>query len=419
MRVVVVNTHFAPITYGGATLVAEETSVRLAAHGHEVIIVTTLPERLLGFGEIRRYEARGLPVVAIGRTTASTTDAEYHQPALGRRMRQILQMVRPDVVHFHAVQGLGVESVRASQTIGLPTVITLHDAWWLCERQFMIRATGEWCGQTAIDPDTCATCVADSHQHRSRQQESLEILNAADRVLTPSDYWRLVMAGSGVANRVLRKNPNGVIHPSGSVPRQRTSKGPITFGYVGGGDAVKGAHQLRAALRELGGGDYRVRLVDASTSLKLGGMDPQMWNFPGVQIDPAYSAETMDAFFDSIDVLLFPSQTRESYGLTVREAVLRGVWVVATEGGGTADILTEGVNATLIPMDGTHDALTAAMRAIISDSDLYRSQADPRSSIPTFEDQALSLSAVYREVIAEKRPTVPEPRVSGYSSSPA
>ncbi len=419
MRILVANTHFSPISFGGATIVAEETSTHLARQGHEVIVLTSLPERLLTYGEMRRYEAHGLAVIAIGRTTPETADAEYHQPALAGRLEQVLRSIQPDVVHFHAVQGLGVEMVRAASTMGVPTVITLHDAWWLCERQFMVRATGEWCGQQSIDPRVCATCVADSRQHRARQNESLQILNGCQRVLTPSDYWRETMAGSGVARDVLQTNHNGVRHPAHGHTRSDARGGPVTFGYVGGGDPVKGALQLRAALQDLGAGAYRIRLVDAGQALGFHGMSAATWDYPGVQIEPAYTSAGIDAFFDSIDVLLFPSQTSESYGLTVREAVLRGVWVVATHGGGTAEVLAEGINATLIPMDGSHLALADAMREIVRSPEDYRCRAHPVTTIPTFAQQAAELASIYAQVSSAPAPAVPTPRSPlAYSSSP-
>ena len=59
--------------------------------------------------------------------------------------------------------------VEAAQEAGIPTVVTLHDAWWLCERMFMVRANGQYCGQTAIDADVCATCVPQPVLHQARQ----------------------------------------------------------------------------------------------------------------------------------------------------------------------------------------------------------------------------------------------------------
>jgi glycosyltransferase involved in cell wall biosynthesis len=356
-------------------------------------------------------------VVAVGRRTPRTADDEYHQPALANRMQHVIAAVRPDVVHFHALQNLGVEMVRTTVAAGVPTVVTLHDAWWLCERQFMLRATHEWCGQTAIDPRICATCVGDAHQHRERQRESLDLLNSCDRVLTPSRYWREVMLGSGVAADVLQVNGNGVRHPEPGRRRQDASGRPVRFGYVGGGDAVKGAVPLRRALEDLRDVDHTTLLVDAGQALGFHGLRPEAWDVPNVRILPAYSAADIDDFFDSIDVLLFPSQTRESYGLTVREALLRGVWVVATPGGGTEEVLRDGVNATMIPMTSSGEHLAAIMRTIAATPDAYRRRARAITPIPTFDDQARELELIYEDVVASQS-RVPEPRDAITKASP-
>ena len=42
---------------------------------------------------------------------------------------------------------------------------------------------------------------------------------------------------------------------------------------------------------------------------------------------------SIDEFFSSIDVLLFPSLWKESFGSTVREALVRDVWVIASDAG--------------------------------------------------------------------------------------
>lgn len=66
------------------------------------------------------------------------------------------------------------------------------------------------------------------------------------------------------------------------------------------------------------------------------------------------------AFFDDIDVLLFPSQWKESFGLTVREALAWNVWVIATDAGGVVEDLVNGENASIIPLDGDHVPLQHA-----------------------------------------------------------
>jgi glycosyltransferase involved in cell wall biosynthesis len=397
MRVLTVNVHYAPESYGGATIVAEEVVGQLRLRGHEMYVLTGSTG--LAPGQLHRYSAASTPVLAMGRPVPTDADQEYHQPELAQRFRQVLDAVRPDVVHFHAMQGLGVEMVQTAQQAAA-TVVTLHDAWWLCQRQFMVRSTGQWCGQTGIDERVCATCVPNPAAHERRQALSRGILNACTRVLTPSAYWHDVMRDSGVDASVLQVNRNGVLHPHPEF--QRTPyRGPVRFGYVGGDNAVKGAPQLRRALQGMRRSDYRLRVVDSMLKLGHQSLFPNDWKFSGqIEIIPGYDYDDIDAFFDGIDVLLFPSQWRESYGLTVREAVLRGVWVVATDGGGTTEDLAEGVNASLIPLDGRPEGLRHAIEAILDDPDRVVGRARPVKPIPTFADQAVELEAIYLQCLS-------------------
>ncbi len=399
MRVLIVNVHFAPESFGGATIVAEQTASAMAADGHEVYVVTGTSDPGVPTGTVYRYEASGLPVVAIGRPPARSKQAEYDQPSLKPTFSAVLEVVQPDIVHFHALQGMGVGLLEQVQQAGIPSAVTLHDAWWLCERQFMVRSTGQWCGQTAISPLVCATCVPDPAEHERRQQRSLQLLNDTDVVLTPSRFWLEVMAASGVERSVLRVNANGVLHPPPDWTKPRRT-GPVRFAYVGGNHPEKGALVLRRALSGLQRSDYILRLVDAGMNLGHRSIVPEQWRHAGVtEILPGYTAAGLDDFFAGVDVLLFPSQCQESYGLTVREARLRRVWVIATDGGGTAEGLNPGVDSTVIPLDARHEVLQDAMRAVIDRPDEHLPPPPDADGVPTFGDQARQLVEIYRETV--------------------
>ena len=79
--------------------------------------------------------------------------------------------------------------------------------------------------------------------------------------------------------------------------------------------------------------DNTLNLGFASIDGAIGGQWARSW------CEPAYRQDEMDAFFSAIDVLLFPSQWKESFGLTVREALARDVWVIATDCGGPAEAI--------------------------------------------------------------------------------
>ncbi|HJT63593.1 MAG TPA: glycosyltransferase [Candidatus Limnocylindria bacterium] len=77
---------------------------------------------------------------------------------------------------------------------------------------------------------------------------------------------------------------------------------------------------------------------------------------PGIrEIDPAEVPALMAAH----DVVLVPSEA-EPYGVVAVEAIAAGRWVVASAVGGLVDIVTEGVNGTLVA-DGDFEAALAAV----------------------------------------------------------
>lgn len=400
MRVMIVNVHFAPESFGGATLVAEETAHRLRAAGHEVVVVTGSHDERIPPGQFRRYSIDGVPVIAVRHMCDGSVANQYDNPWATQAFERILAATRPDVVHFHAIQMLGVGVVEAAQEAGIPTVVTAHDAWWLCERQFMVRSNGRYCGQTAIDPDVCATCVPDALSHRIRQQRSMQILSGCDRVLVPSEFWRGVMVGSGVPSSLVHVNANGVSRPPAGWERP-VRVGPVRLGYVGGVNDVKGYPQIVAALQHLKRSDYELKVVDAMANLGVVGFNQDAWPVPGyVNIVPGYDRDGLDEFFGSVDVLLFPSQWKESYGLTVREAMLRGVWPIVTDGGGTVENIVDGRSGTIIPLDGDHLPLAEAVRNVLDHpEDFIPDLGEDEAGILTLDDQGHDLERHLREVL--------------------
>jgi len=136
-------------------------------------------------------------------------------------------------------------------------------------------------------------------------------------------------------------------------------------------------------------GDWQLVLVDNTLNLGFSSVSIADWQVRGViSIVPAYAQDDMDAFFAGIDVLVFPSQWKESFGLTVREALARDVWVIATDGGGPAEAIDDGVNGTLIPLDGRHEGLQQAIEAVLDRPQAVRSRNPHAGDIMDYASQA-------------------------------
>ena len=94
-------------------------------------------------------------------------------------------------------------------------------------------------------------------------------------------------------------------------------------------------------------------------------------------------------------MLLFPSQWKESFGLTVREALARDVWVIATESGGAAEEIVPGVNGDLIPMGKDPGPLARAVERLLDQAPRLDGYANPfKAGLATLPDQAAELHAL-------------------------
>lgn len=216
----------------------------------------------------------------------------------------------------------------------------------------------------------------------------------------PSETHRQLFIANGVSPERILVNRNGFVWPA--QPRTPRKPGsPLRFGYVGGTEDIKGYSLVRRAFQALADSNWELRVVDNKLNLGIRSVYTESWKVKGtVTTIPAYKPETMDAFFDGIDVLLFPSQWKESYGLTVREALARDVWVIATGPGGQSEDLVDGVNGTVIAIDGRHETLQKAVEALLKNPERLTGYVNPlKQLLATFEEQAAELEGILRDVV--------------------
>lgn len=395
-RVLGVNIYFAPRSFGGATIVAEEIMRRLNKRDDwEYSMFTTLPATDVPAYELLRYEAAGADVFAMGLPPEGDPTLDYDNPASVNAFREALRAYQPDVVHFHCIQGIGASIAEVCKQENIPYMVTLHDAWWICGRQFMINNDNTYCFQTKIDMAVCASCVTNPKHNSIRQTMLRDVLMSASRLLAPSEFFRRLHVQNGFSPNKVVVNKNGIVRPKRAMNRSKLKDRPLCFGYVGGETPIKGAHLIREAFGKLPYNNYRLRVVDNMLNYGHHSIEEKQWSVPGeLEIIPAYSQENIDDFFESIDVLLFPTQWKESFGLSVREALIRDVWVIATDAGGVVEDIVPGENGDIIPMrdDGTELA-TAIGRLLAEPIRLDGFHNPYAAQIRLFDEQADELVA--------------------------
>lgn len=401
-RILTVNIFYSPRSFGGATIVAEGLNKILNERGDsEIHVFTTLPLDVVPAYMLRRYTVDGVTVFGVGLPESDNARIQFENSHILTAFESVLLAVQPDLVHFHSIQGIGVGAADLCVARRVPYIVTLHDAWWLCGRQFMINQQGTYCNQEGIDTHVCAACVDNADLNYYRQSRLHSVLKNAVFLLSPSQFFADFYIKNGFSSAKVLVNKNGIHKPVDDPKYRRV--GPLSFGYVGGNTEIKGVHLVKKVFADLADSAIKLVVVDNALNLGCSSYDKDFFKGGGsVEIVPAYTQKTIDNFFSSIDVLLFPTQCKESFGLTVREALARNVWVIATDAGGVVEDIYPGKNGFIIPFDDNGQALKQAMLETIQYYQRFKIGDEiclETTQINWFEDQANELAGIYKRCI--------------------
>ena len=401
MRVVQVSAHFPPNFVSGGTLVPQRVARAVAAAGHESYVYAGhLDDALAPLTTWTDHDGDvSVRWVVTTPWTGWSDPRNSHNPAVEQDFRAWLHEVRPDVVHVHSLQTLGGSLVTAAREAGARVVVTMHDFWWFCARQFLVDRDMRPCS-LVVDCGSCA-CEVDHDWLTRRNAVLAPALEAAHLVLAPSASAARVLVANGVPadkvevdeNGLTRRLPDATGTATGRAARNPGE--PVRFMFAGGQDPMKGVDVLLDAARRLGHRDgwlldlYGVR----------DGVDDALDG--RARTRPAYRPDELDAVLSQHDVLVLPSVMRESHSILTREALGAGLAVVCTDTLGPEEAVVHGENGLVVPA-GDAEALAGAMERFLDDH-AWASRAVGRGAIVPvrdFEDQARGLLEIYERLRA-------------------
>ncbi|MBO3724552.1 glycosyltransferase [Actinomyces bowdenii] len=405
MRIAQVSAHYPPNFVSGGTLVPQRIARLVAAAGHEShVYAGYLDESRAPLETWTQADGQGVEVTWLVTTpwTAWSDPLNFDNPAAAEAFAAWLEQVRPDVVHIHSLQTLGVGLVEAAHRFGAKVVLTMHDFWWFGSRQFLVDHDMRPCSLVS----ECGSCDCDSApQLRGRGARLRRALHSADLVLAPSASAARVFAANGVDPDRLRVNENGLpddqLARLGASPRARSGDGPLRLMYAGGEQEMKGFHILAQAARGIGpreGLGLDAYGVGASAARGL-----PSW----FRAREAFKPEELLEVLEDHDVLVLPSVMRESHSILTREALAAGLAVVCTDTLGPEEAVAEGVNGHVVPA-GEPGALAEVLQRLADDPAAARALTGRGSASPirSLSQQGAELLEIYDE-LAQDRGTDP------------
>src|SRR5262245_13107190 len=164
MKVAFATHFFPPGAAGGTESYTLGLARQLQSLGHEPHVVCAERWGQGGTFQVSGRDApySGIPVRRLSWNWELADDPFvnlYDNRPTEAQVARFLADLRPDVMHITSCYALGAGIIRAARSVGVPTVLTLTDFWFISPRQTLRRGDGSLCDGPASAAE-CAHCLA-------------------------------------------------------------------------------------------------------------------------------------------------------------------------------------------------------------------------------------------------------------------
>lgn len=342
--------NYLPATrYGGPVQSAHGYARGLVAEGHHVDVLTTdvdgddrLPVRLDGPTEMDGAHVHYCPIASPERI--------YYSPKMAQRAKELL----PDADAVH-VNGMflwpGPYLARAARRMGKPFVISPRGMLM----PEMVAGKSQLVKRVWIELLERTNLAAAAAIHVTSESEAVG-LKAMGLDLAP-----VSVIGNGVTLPNHTPTEAEIESIWGDVPRGLRVAFLARLDWTKGVDmALEAVRTHPSAILKVAGHDQIGLVKELSPLLRR-----EDGSLAGAFLGPLDGAEKW-AFLAGADVLLVPS-IRESFGMSLLEALAMGTPVIATEGVGASTLLTRLDTRLVVPREQVE--LTSALADLLSSHD--------------------------------------------------
>lgn len=340
MRILLINTLYAPIVLGGAEKSVQELAIELTTRGHHVAVFSLIANQrealkadLLDGVTVYRSRSSSMRYFQLGARPFGPVSglmfrlSDRYRPLIRRRLKSVIEDFQPEIIHSNVVAGIGNALVATDGSI--PRVHTLRDYYLVCATAAMRRGSHNCEGQCFRCRFITQRTVVPSHSLQAWVGVSNAILRDHEQLVKP-----------------LRQSIKRVIYNAPDAPRAEPEHSPvnvsrsqvITIGFIGRLVPHKGLAQLVEAFRSIH--DRDVRLV-------IAGAAPAQFTEWATDLTSQDSRITLIGrvaparFYATVDIVAVPSQWREPFGRVAAEAAAAGCRVAVSHIGGLPEAIAE------------------------------------------------------------------------------
>jgi len=378
MKILTITDLYPPYYVGGYELRCQETVDEIIRRGHDVSVLTSQ-----WGGDKARHNGNIYRCLFVDPTSDIMSKGHFFNPfGFHRKVNQLKWAIRcrenyritsdlvaalkPDLIYIWNMEHVGINPILAAQEQGVPCVFSLGVGWLVSLKN-----------ETYLE----------SNFFKRMWRQAIIGLRDFDKLnlkymISISQWLKHYYVKNGFVEQNLTVIPRGV--PPGWVigPKElRTidhKNSPIRLLFVGRvcqekapDDAIRAVYKLiyelglnHVLLDIVGTGteDYLQELKTLIAELKIGDFVRFLGHMEHSAILDLYPL---------YDILLFPSRWEEPLGVTVLEAMARGVPVIATDRGGISEMIMNHENGILVSANDP-GKLAEAIKTLIRDRRLMQ-----------------------------------------------
>ena len=365
MKILFINSFYAPHIAGGAELTMKIIVEGLQHKGHEVVVVATNEK-----GKSYKEVINGVPVYRVGIKNvfwhyypSKTTRLQRwiwklldtYNPFMKGPVNDIINIEKPDIVFCHNLAGFSISMWDLIKSKHIPIVQIIHDYYLLCPLSLYNK-------NKKCSTNRCLKCKITRflHKKKSPKVDNLVcISNYVCNLLEKYNYFTNVKKDIIHNIRIINTKEENI---------QRTKC--KNLGYIGTLSSNKGVNWLISQFKMIKNDNINLYIAGKPTENSYLDELKQLIGNDTRIIYLGYMAST--DFFKKIDCLVVPSLWEEPLGMVAIEACANGIPTIINNSGGLPEIIKSEYNGLICNFDNDLNSLYDSMNRIINDEQLYR-----------------------------------------------
>ncbi len=351
--------------------------------------------------------------------------SSYLNVKIEKKFNEILNKIKPQIVHFQHLINLSASLINITYEKNIPTILTLHDYWFICPRAFLLRDNLTICNHNDIQAKNCLECWINGflknfftnkplllktlkkiiqclglnkEDFNIRKNYMLSLLLKVDKIISPSKFLQKIFLENGLSKHKILHSENGYdLNRFIGFNRKKPSKEKMMFGFIGNFAERKGVETLIKTFNMIKNEKVELKIYGYNQNSIFSIKFRKKIKNPRIKLMGEFN--NVKEPFSNIDILIFPSICLENCPLVLLEALIAKIPVIASNLASIPEFIIHEKNGLLFEAGNPYDLHEKVNRFIDDPILIERLSNKNVKNVKPIGEQAKEFEKIYENLI--------------------